>query len=296
MRAVVDWLTLASTDFIEKRAKLVTLWFDETILQVPRADMVESVIGHLRDKNKFSGETADALLQSWQPIKLHVPNWTYIHGDVWSKSDAELAKKTIAAVEKHLEIDAADKGTYGEFREVALGASHYLDLIDLWTRLNTAAPCALTPDGLGEAVLGAVLEGQKEDDSYQSFSKIVDLPIPDLSLLTWDKVIELRRDRYFENFRKKVSELHAGIAAADRAQVADLISEMRVQEMERIVRARRPAVGKAIVKGLLDNIPGLPVNPFSIGSAAKTIYDQIKGGRESGWLYFLFRLEDVGKG
>ena len=89
--------------------------------------------------------------------------------------------------------------------------------------------------------------------------------------------------------------LHERIAAADEQQVTDIVTELRSKEMERIVRDSEPAVGTAVVKGILGNLPGLPVNPVSMVSSASEIWNNLQRGRKSGWLYFLLKMEGVGQ-
>ena len=296
MRAVMDWYSVATDGLFSSRGKLATLWFEQLVLQVPSEELLTKCISSLRDQGGFSNETADMLFQIWKPVHEFIPSWTFLSPDSWTNSDPTVSGALIEAIQQDVRKHYPESaGTYAEAREVALGGAGYLDVIEIWTKLNLSTPCTFVANASGEAILRAVIPTPPDNEEFQTFSRIATIPIPDFSKLSWDQVLELRNDRYFQNFRSALAALRERIAVADDQQVAEIVTELRSKEMERIVRDSEPAVGTAVIKGILGNLPGLPVNPVSMWSSASEIWDNLQRGRMSGWLYFLLKMENVGR-
>jgi len=298
VRAVMDWHSLFWADeLFAPQGKLATIWFDKLVLQNTGEDSLEGAINILRETEQFSDATAETLKTIWVPVQTLIPNWAAGNSELLRSSPEDIRETVTTALKKRIrkEYGADFAETYPGIREVAWGSLLYLEAIQIWSTLNKSAPTTIVFNSTNYDIFETVIKSTVEEKSFQSFARVASVPIPNLSKLSWDEVLELRHHPYFENFRIKLSMLNDRLAIAQNEEIADLVSEIRIDEMEHIVRAQEPALGRAIINGLLNNIPGLPVNPYSIGSSVYELWKRIRRRKQSGWLYFLLRMEDIGR-
>lgn len=297
MRAILDWYSLATDSLFSGQGKLATIWFDQLVLQIPSEDLLHRVISSFKKDGSFSNETADALSKIWVPAQKIVPGWSFVDPGVWDRVDEETGQLLHEAMQNQIRKQYGDEvaGSYGEAREIALGGAGYLSAIEIWKELNKSEPSIFVANEFGAPVLEKVIYQRLEDSIFGSFSKVASVPIPNLSNIGWDKILELRNNRYFGDFRKTLKTIHDRIAKANENEVREMILELKLGEMESIVRSNEPSVGTAALNGVLDNIPGLPANPYSIWKSTRDVLRAKDRKKKSGWLYFLLKMEDVSK-
>lgn len=297
MLAVVDWFSLFSEEFFLTRAKLATIWFDKIVLQVPRKDFVGNMIEALAKRDGTSTETQEALYSVWKSPHDFLPRHEFVDPNIWDRADQSIRDSVSAELQSQVRATygTAVANTFGEQREIALGGAGYLSAIEIWKNLNAMEPSTFVANTDGSKLFDAAVESSVTGEGFHTFSRVASIPIPNLASVSWDHVVDLRNSKYLDNFRTTLNRIGNQISSLGDAELADLVDNLKSSEMERIVRANEPKLGVAILNGLLDNIPGLPINPYSVGKSALHIKKSIEEKRQSGWLYFLLKMQDSSK-
>lgn len=122
----------------------------------------------------------------------------------------------------------------------------------------------------------------KKDKSFRNF--LLD-EIPSLENLPWNDILELRKSRhrsaFLEYFRRLPVENSAQLLESTRDSLWRLATEVASQTNLR----------ETALKGVGSNIPGLLINPISLGLASKDIADVFIRERRFGWLFFIAEVK-----
>ena len=295
MIALSDWLSIVNNVLEQPFSKLATIWYDSIALQVPIPDLVEKYITALREKGTLSSEASRHLAGVWRPLQDSLPDYRFLANDPFQNEDLDTVHRMGDVIRSQLRgVDGDIAETYEELREVAWTTAGYLHVLDTWARLNKDDQCCLLADADGEEVLRTAIPRLPSEGEFNTFRRVVAIDVPDLDALSWDHVLELRHHPYFENFRTVLRSLHGNVANIGEQELHSYISEMKLSEMERIVKAERPYIGRAMLKAFVGNLPIPLLNPFSMASSAMDLLHQHQRAATSGWLYFMLDLKDTG--
>jgi hypothetical protein len=136
-----------------------------------------------------------------------------------------------------------------------------------------------------------IFQEAQPPEAVELFRHIAESRVPDLSLLTWERVLELRHHAFLENFRQKVTELSISFRSNNEGAISEGIRELELQELRELARLVQPAPRTMILKSIASNIPlPIPINPVSIGIAVKELKEAYDRKERFGWLYFLMEL------
>ena len=125
----------------------------------------------------------------------------------------------------------------------------------------------------------------------QVFQEIVTTSMPDFTILTWQRVLELRRHPFLQSFRRKISELGSSVRNNNEGTIKKTIGELELHDLRELARLVEPSPRTTILKSIGSNIPlPIPVNPVSIGIGIQEIKDTYERRQRFGWLYFLMEL------
>ncbi len=85
--------------------------------------------------------------------------------------------------------------------------------------------------------------------------------IPDLSSLSWERVLELRHHPKLGDFRKKLETLQKQLEGKDDSRAAELLQEIELKDLKEFAVLCRPQPRQAVLRGLASNVPlPIPVN------------------------------------
>ena len=161
-----------------------------------------------------------------------------------------------------------------------------MDAVRLWDHVNREVPCMLqaNPDEK-RAMTAAQQFAAKAEEPSTPFS-LFEIAIPSLTNVTWNRIVELRRNGYLGALRSKMAEAveraGASVEAAKKA-----FDEVEKGVMDDIVELAKPRPRKVSIEAVLANIPGLPVNPASVYFCVRDSVSAVKRSKKFGWLYLL---------
>jgi hypothetical protein len=309
----LSWIGMWDANFLfESGGKLATLWFDELVLQVPDKTFVSFVLHEVPGQPSDQG-TLKELEKAWVPVQKYVPNYVFgakpwgsdkspvidIIKDVtgkeaWGPNDAALADIVRNVTRKEIKRESPELSeTDAAFRiDFAREGAGLLESVALYMFLNAKGACCFLPRWREPLVLQELFGSAAERKPVALFSEILRYRAPDLESQPWEKIVELRYHPFLGSFRDKVNELHAKISAGDKGSISELVDEIFLADMEKMIRLFRPSTSRTIVKGIASNVPlPIPINPASVVFALQDVMKErdIKG--KYGWLYFLLDLE-----
>ncbi len=117
--------------------------------------------------------------------------------------------------------------------------------------------------------------------SQEQLTRDLQLVVPRIRELDWDLVFQLRESKYRRAALKKLQT----IASSGNKDISDEL----LDSMWRLVTEAKceANVGKAIIKGVVSNIPIKPVNPLSLSLAGADAWKARRKRRKYSWLFFL---------
>ena len=292
-RAFVSWLGLHTHDLFGPLGKLATVWFDQLILQLPRHEGLEKMVDYVGRRSGLSEACQRKLLAFWKSAEKDLPgcNWTV---NPWDSIEDERLMDLAAEArieELREKYPGIDENGYQFHNAVAMGTAGLLQSLSAWGALNAQAACAMIPNKLESKALSAMLT-YKSARAFEVFQSLAEQRVPDLSALSWERVIELREHPFLQDFRSKLDYVQVELQKNGVKEVASIIEEIERRDLIQIAKLCRPAPCSAIWKAVGSNIPlPIPVNPVSIGLAIKEISESYRLRSKFGWLYFLIDFE-----
>lgn len=147
--------------------------------------------------------------------------------------------------------------------------------------------------GLGSPYHGEAIT-QKKGLPPGSDLQSTDLEIPDFASLSWDAIIDLRQDRFIVSFRDRFSR---SFGTTPLKEFKEEIERSISRDFWRLIKDVEPSVRKAVISGILGNIPlgPIPINPVGIGYAIENVRNQSRMAQEFGWLFFVERARSKAK-
>lgn len=183
------------------------------------------------------------------------------------------------------------KNPAGFEHEVGLAGAGLVEAVATWGALHAAEQCAFLADSRESTVIEEVFQTTQPPSDTQVFQEIVTTSMPDFTILTWQRVLELRRHPFLQSFRRKISELGSSVRNNNEGTIKKTIGELELHDLRELARLVEPSPRTTILKSIGSNIPlPIPVNPVSIGIGIQEIKDTYERRQRFGWLYFLMEL------
>jgi hypothetical protein len=293
-RAFISWIGAFGQDVFGPYGKLATIFFDQLIFRVPRADTIEGVLDSLVAQNEIRYADADQLRQIWTPVQAVLPDYHFLKKSPWEHENERLLEiahsvTVDSTLEQYPGIDKSEPAGFAH--EVSWAGAGLIEAITTWTTLHAAEPCTYLAEPRESWVVQQIFQEAQPPEAVELFRHIAESRVPDLSLLTWERVLELRHHAFLENFRQKVTELSISFRSNNEGAISEGIRELELQELRELARLVQPAPRTMILKSIASNIPlPIPINPVSIGIAVKELKEAYDRKERFGWLYFLMEL------
>lgn len=160
------------------------------------------------------------------------------------------------------------------------------DAVLLWERVNNELPCMLQTNG-DEKI--AMLSAQQ----FSSGMTITSTPfclfsaeVPSLDNVSWEQVVHLRKNGHLKSLRDKIGQsFNNANGNLDKARV--LFDKSESEAIESIIEGEKPNTKRVAIESILSNIPGLPINPFSLFFGLRDTAKSYTKSNDHGWLYLL---------
>ncbi len=137
---------------------------------------------------------------------------------------------------------------------------------------------------LGRRVYGAELE---PDRKFSEFRSILVPNVPDFTRLSWEDILDLRLS---QNRRRCLVFIQQAARETESALREKVQSALWGLATEAVAESSIP---KAIIKGIVGELPGLPVNPVSIWMSLKNIYKAVRTEHRYGWLFYIAEIRQT---
>lgn len=304
-RALVSSITsMIDDDFRADHLKLCFLWYDEVLIET---------IGKFDDRRYFEqlleGEsnikkTAHALSDVITPLNKRVSKETV--GDVLARMGQgyprwgqQCENYTYPSPENgeqfaHNQLLAHIANAHGlkkfedeyEIQQAEGRARVAIDAVSLWERVNSELPCMLQTNG-DEKI--AMLSAQQYADSSPNPASplsIFSAEIPSLRNVTWEQIVQFRKNGNLKSLREKFATSFE-LGAGDLEKSRFIFDQSERDAIESIVVGGRPNFKKVAIEAILANIPGFTFNPFSVFFGFRDTTKAYKKNVEHGWLYLL---------
>ncbi|MDC9623386.1 hypothetical protein PSI22_17505 [Xenorhabdus sp. XENO-7] len=134
-------------------------------------------------------------------------------------------------------------------------------------------------------VAQAVDSAQQTTDIENLFT--TDLVIPKFEELSWNQVLELRKDKNIHAFRRKIFAINNREESIDKTLDSDL--QLALWDLAMQIK---PNIGKSIFEAVVSNLP-LPtvLNPFGLYYGVKSIIQDYKNQENHSWTYFIQKMK-----
>jgi hypothetical protein len=119
------------------------------------------------------------------------------------------------------------------------------------------------------------------------FEKIADILCPDLELLTWDEIVEIKENKYYSEFIKHLNTLETYEKTKPGGAYYAILNDLFD-----FIKTVSPSLPKSILKSIICNLPIPPVNPFSIADAIREIAKNIKLQEKYAYLLLVQEIRD----
>ncbi len=267
------------------RLKFATLLFDRLIFVGKYSDIIaEYIFSEDINKAEITAPVRTAIKECWTDTEGIAPNFSMYVGGTglsrwpWHSAPEQLKETTRAVLE---EVYASDASAEARYEVYKLGGYLMSDII-YWSEHfgNTS----FIGDDLTEEVLRRTnfsLINESNDPI-----KWYETNVPNCSNVSWKDILDLRKSEFLKAFRQKHTELSM---SGEIERVFDLYYET----LERLADVVKPSLAKEMAKGVLGNIPFLPVNPVAIAASAGDIYKVHKLKKDFGWVFFLRALREA---
>lgn len=282
MKAFMSYnnLTINNANF-NMEGKIATLWFDNLLLGTPK-DLVEKVIGDMAEEEQWSSDTINEMKKVQISSEDILPSVSFMDESI-SKDDYFKGATDIIK-EKYKNELSNFKNYKGVMHEICWGGFGIANSVKYWTLLNAKESCTFLPMDEEQRLLEKVFRNTTNIE-YNNFRDIITAIIPDISEYSWEEIIELRHHNYWEQFRKKLTQL--SVSFEDKKLIQDTLDEIVRKDLIEMAQFFRPHVTKNIVKGVISNIPlPIPINPLSVMCSGYDILKEIDFDKKYGWIYF----------
>ena len=291
-RGFLSWSSLFVDTPPDTKWKLASVWFDQVVLQVPGGrGTLDSVIDGLRREGAIDSEAAEELRKCWIPVGELIPG--YNAGDrmtsVWNDANPMLVSEAEVVVMKEIRMqgEALERDAPGLFRyEVARTGAARIWAVRDWCDLNSIEPCSFLADDAEDSIARKVFQYAAPKD-VETFSSVASARIPDMSELSWGKVVELRMHPNLQAFRRHLGGVQQTIEASPNVDRTALVQSLEIDALREFAVAAKPSVRMSTLKAIVGNFPmPLPINPASVAIGMADVARDVKLAKKFGWLYF----------
>lgn len=271
--------------------KFAVLFFDEVIIQVPRADTIARVLASLVDGGMLSHSVARELDSVWRPVQALLPDYEFLKKPWEHKNDRLVELARTVTVEETL-AEYPDIQGQALQHEVAWAGAGLIEAVATWSVLHARRPCAMLADRTEARVLEGVFRISAPSSAHALFSEVMESRLPTPGNLSWERVFELRSSRFIDAFRRKISELDRLVKeTADGRDIRAVLDELERHDLRELALAMKPDARSAWARALATNLPlPIPLNPLSVALSAADVKSAYDRQRRFGWLYFLLEL------
>ncbi len=125
---------------------------------------------------------------------------------------------------------------------------------------------------------------------FTVLERLAQIGIPDFSIFSLEKILELRKDKALESFRRLISELSTKLQSENDLEIETLFAQELWQEIKEIAPTKKE-VALDTTLGAISFIPCLPLN---IITSATDFGKGLKEYRDfsSNWLSFILRAKE----
>lgn len=157
------------------------------------------------------------------------------------------------------------------------------ELVDAYYASFALSSAAIQPvvDPLEDWLLRRVLRRECGPTYLHSFRAACLTAIPDFTLLPWEAVVALTESKWRKPCIERFRMMGAPPDQQVRRDVVDALWQLATDVGSQM------SLPKTIFRGVLGNLPGLPINPFGLGLAAQEARSVRRQSRDHGWLFFL---------
>lgn len=160
------------------------------------------------------------------------------------------------------------------------------DAVLLWERVNNELPCMLQTNGDEKLAMLSAQEFSSGGTVSATPACLFNAEVPSLEKVSWKHVVDFRRNGHIKSLRDKIGQCFE-YANCDIDQARALFSKAESEAIEAIVEGEKPHTRRVAIESILANIPGLPINPFSLFFGLRDTAKSFKKSKEHGWLYLL---------
>ncbi len=128
-------------------------------------------------------------------------------------------------------------------------------------------------------------------DNLQTPFTLFEATIPSLAHLAWGDIANLKINDTFRSLRSKFEDVYSANEGQLSAALAAL-KEAEAEASDAIFEMSRPRPGKAMIEGVLSNLPFPSINPFSIILSLKAFCLEVQKADRFDWLYMLRDLRE----
>jgi hypothetical protein len=290
-----SWLKACESVFFEETLKLALLWFDDLVMQSPRADLVTDKFPEIMEKLGAPNKTAAYISSVIHPVQEFRPEYTFPLGpEVWSR-DSHVSDATYVALTKYFERHEGPwPSERALMREVVIVGCGVIDAICLVSELSRYFDCFMLPTHFEHAVLAEVMKPHEPRSAFDLFSEVARYRLPKLRDFSWERIVELRHHRFVSNFRRTLSELQVALRCHCAQEVRSIFDDIEKRHIKELLSLLRPAsTAESFGIGIATNFPvplDVPVNPLGVLHAIWTATRNKMLADKYGWLYFLYEL------
>lgn len=258
-------------DDLLMRCKIALLWFDNLLIQsFPNNFYVDYLLEEYKISNKYERFLREFIIDYPETIDIYKQQ---------SKNN-KLLNVTDQVLRDYFE------GEYiGKERDIFLEKNCITYGVEKWAELNMTEPYAFIGRKVEQKIIRNTFfekNGDKED-----MIEFVNMTLPNLKNMSFEKIIEMRNHPYLESFRITLNELHQNIKDTDKLNVQELFLELVNKNIKEVFSLFKPSVSKQMIKGIVCNLPmPIPVNPISIIASMGDVAKDIKLKNTYGWLFF----------
>ena len=303
---------MVSESFKTDRLKLCFLWFDEILFEdlgrISREKFLEGVEGF----EGFTPNQKGVFLETIAPVSERVkidwradykdqarlierhgyPRWGKNHEkyDYPNPETPEQAAHNalLRKIEAEHGVARFDDGYDIEQAEGRAGSA--VGAVRRWREISEQRPCVFQARKDEQDAMSAMSSFNRSENLQTPFT-LFEATIPSLAHLAWGDIATLKVNDTFRSLRSKFEDVYSAKEGELSAAVSAL-KEAEAQATDAVLDLSRPRPGKAMIEGVLSNLPFAGINPFSIIISLKGFFSEVQKADQFDWLYMLRDLRE----
>jgi hypothetical protein len=244
-------------------------------------EWIYSVLAEPKDRAylKTSKEFKDLLLRP-QDLGGERDVFLALHDNQWGSENPDNLSTNAYEVARIMGEEGAFERAYKPYKaqgSLAMQLAHDLRMPIKCQQWFDSPVAILNP--LHRALVGRLLSPSLTPDPLSGIAQLEYSGMADFAELSWEDVFELRKSRFWRNFRSRMDNIGSN---------EDYLSTAMWVDLWRYVGETFPKLGKASILGIVASLPFPGASIAGFASSAFDIADAMKTREEFGWLYFLF--------